>query len=90
LRLSERLTEGTVAANRTVPEKPLTLVTLNVEVAVCPGLILRLLAATVITKSGVVLVENVAVWTVSGTGVGVPFVTVTQTPPVTLVPAQPV
>jgi hypothetical protein len=48
------------------------------------------LVLTAITKSGVVLVENVAIWTVSGTGVGVPFVTVTHAPPVTLVLVQPV
>ena len=90
LRLIDRLVEDIVAASKTVPEKPLTPVTIKVDVAVCPGLMLRLLALTAITKSGVVLVENVAVWTVSGTGVGVPFVSVTHAPPPTLVPVQPV
>lgn len=45
----------------TVPEKPLTLVILRVDVAEEPALIAMLLGLTVITKSGVVPVEKVAV-----------------------------
>jgi hypothetical protein len=80
----------TVAAKFTVPEKLLTLVTLRVDVAEEPAVIVMLLGFAVIVKSGAVLVLKVAVCTVSGTGVAVPFVIVTHVFGETLVLLQPV
>jgi hypothetical protein len=68
----------------------LTLVTVRVEVPVVPWPRLRLLGLVERMKSGVVLVEKTAVWTVSGTDAALPFAMVTQTPPETLVCEQPV
>jgi hypothetical protein len=43
-----------------MPEKPLVLVMLSVDIAEEPGVIVILLGFADITKSGVVLVENMA------------------------------
>ncbi len=80
-----------VAFRLTVPEKLFTLARLSVVVAEEPAIILILLGFNIITKSGVVLVENVAVCTVSGTGLVEPFATVTHVVvPETLLGEQPV
>jgi hypothetical protein len=89
-RLAARFEDDIDAVRLTVPAKPLMLVRLSVVVAVEPGLILRFAGLAAITKSGVVLVEKMAVWMVSGTGFGVPLAIVTQTLGVTLVPEHPV
>jgi hypothetical protein len=73
-----------------MPEKPLTLVMLRVEVAEEPAWMLMLLGLAVIEKSGAVLVAKVAVCTVSGRGVGPPLTIVTHTFGETLVLLQPV
>jgi hypothetical protein len=74
-----------------VPLKPLMLVKVTVEVAHKPAGVVRLEGLAVMEKSGdgAVLLK-VAVWTASGTGPGLPFATVTHTPPLTLVLVQPV
>jgi hypothetical protein len=83
--------DGDIDADRfTVPEKPLTLVTLRVDVAEEPAVIVMLVGFAEIAKSGVVLVLKVAVCTVSGTGWAVPFVIVTHVFGETLVLEQPV
>lgn len=75
----------------TVPAKLLRLVTLTVEGPEAPWVIVIAFGVTVITKSGVVLVENVMVCATSGTGFGVPFATSTQmVVPETLLKEQPV
>jgi hypothetical protein len=79
-----------VAAKFTVPEKPLTLVIMRVEVAEEPAVIVILEGFAEIAKSGVTLVLKVAVCTVSGTGWAVPFVIVTHVFGETLVLEQPV
>ena len=74
-----------------VPLKPLILVKVTVEDAHDPPGVVRLEGLVVMEKSGEgTLLLKVAVWTVSGTGIGVPFATVTHTPPLTLVLVQPV
>ena len=74
-----------------VPLKPLILVKVTVEDAHDPPGVVRLEGLVVMEKSGEgTLLLKVAVWTVSGTGIRVPFATVTHTPPLTLVLAQPV
>lgn len=74
----------------TVPLKPFTLVIVIVENAEDPGATVWDAGLALITKSVPVLVENRALCIVSGTGLGVPFAIVTQTPPGTLVFEQPV
>lgn len=76
--------------NATVPLSPLTLVSVIVELAEEPAGIVRLVGFADIRKSGVLLVEKMAVWTVSRTEVGVPFAMVTHTFGLTLVDEQPV
>lgn len=76
--------------NDTVPANPLTLVMVRVVVADDPWTTLRVVGFAEIVKSGDVLVEKIAVWTVSGTEVGVPFTIVTHVPPDTLLCEQPV
>jgi len=61
LREIGRVAGETVAVKLTVPEKLLTLVMLSVDAAEEPAVIVILLGFTNITKSGVVLVENIAV-----------------------------
>jgi len=73
-----------------VPEKPLTLAMLRVEVAEEPAWMLILLGLAVIEKSGAVLVAKVAVCMVSGTASRLPLVIVTHTFGETLVLMQPV
>jgi len=74
-----------------VPLKPLMLAKVTVDVAHEPGDVVRLAGLGLMEKSGEgALLLKVAVWTVSGTGIGVPFATVTHTPPLTLVLMQPV
>jgi hypothetical protein len=85
LTVTEGPTGETVVASETVPVNPLMLVTAKLEVPVVPWPKLRLLGFAERMKSGVVLVEKTAVWTVSGTDAALPFATVTQTPPETLV-----
>lgn len=80
----------TVEVNATVPEKPLKLVTLRVEVAVEPALIVKVFGNPLIEKSGVVLVLNVAVCAVSESGLTAPLTMETQTLVETLVLEQPV
>jgi len=80
----------TVAVKLTVPEKPLTLVMLRVDVAEEPLVMVILFGVAAIVKSGAVLVLKVAVCTVSGTGVAVPFVIVMHVLGETLVLVQPV
>jgi hypothetical protein len=77
-------------AKLTVPPKLFTLVIVMVDVAEEPALMLRLLGLTLMAKSGVAPVENVAVRTVSGTEVGVPFAMVTHVFGDTLEFVQPV
>jgi len=74
----------------TVPEKPLKLETLRVEVAEEPAWMVMLLGLAAISKSGDVLELNVAVCTVSGRAATPPLVIVTQTFGETLVLLQPV
>ena len=74
-----------------VPLKPLMLAKVRVDVAHEPAGIARLEGLAVMEKSGDgTLLLKLAVPTVSGTGRGVPFATVTHTPPLTLVLVQPV
>jgi len=74
-----------------VPLKPLRLVKVMVDIAHDPVGTVRLEGLAVMEKSGDdAPLLNVAVWTVSGTEMGVPFATVTHTPPLTLVLIQPV
>jgi hypothetical protein len=61
LRETGRVAGETVAAKLTMPEKLLTLVMLSVDAAEDPAVTVILLGFTNITKSGVVLVENIAV-----------------------------
>ena len=78
-----------VATRLIVPAKLLTLVILRVDVPVDPASTVMLLGPIVMTKSGVVLVENVAVSVVAGVGTGVPLAMVTQMFGGTLVFVQP-
>ncbi len=72
--------EGEIEAPRLmVPEKPAMLVTVSVDVAEEPAVIVILIGFADITKSGVVLVENTADSTDSGTAWVVPLAIVTQT-----------
>jgi hypothetical protein len=74
-----------------VPEKPLRLDRVTVEVAEPTHPRVRLEGLAEMEKSGCPApLVNVAAWTISGTGTGVPFAIVTQTPPLTLVFVQPV
>ena len=74
-----------------VPLKPLRLVKVMVDIAHDPVGTVRLEGLAAMEKSGDgAPLLNVAVWTVSGTGMGVPSATVTHTPPPTLVLIQPV
>lgn len=74
-----------------VPVKPLMLVRVMVDAADDPAWIVRLPGLAAMVKSGAgALVLKVAVWTVSGTGVGVPLARVTHVLGGTLVLAQPV
>jgi len=74
-----------------VPLRPLRLANVTVEVPHEPGGIVRLAGPALMEKSGKgALLLNEAAWTVSGTGIVDPFATVTHTPPLTLVLAQPV
>ena len=74
-----------------VPLKPLMLPKVTVDVTHEPGEVVRLVGLALMEKSGEgALLLKVAVWTVSGTGIGVPFATVTHIPPLTLVLMQPV
>ncbi len=61
LTVTGRVAGETASVKLTVPEKLLTLVMLSVDVAEKPAVSVILLAFTDITKSGVVLVENIAV-----------------------------
>lgn len=80
----------TVVASRvTVPANPLILATLIKDVADDPATIVMLLGFAFVAKSGAVLVLNVAVWTVAGTGVAVPLARLTHMFGVTLVLEQP-
>jgi len=75
------------------PGKPFSAVAVIVTVEVAPLSTVTLATGAVIATHVTVppeLSKSVPVWTVSGTGVFVPFDIVTQTPPVTLVPEQPV
>ena len=54
------------------------LVMLSVDVAEKPAVIVILLGFVDSTKSGVMLVENIAVWIASGTALSEPLATVTQ------------
>lgn len=60
-RLNGRPVGDTVAVRLIVPEKPLMLDMMSVDEADEPAVIVRLLGIAAITKSGVVLVEKVAV-----------------------------
>src|SRR5260370_10206703 len=80
----------TAAVRATVPAKLLTLVIVMVDEAEEPALMLRLLGLAVIAKSGAELLENVAVCTLSGSGVGVPLAIVTQGFATLVLPEQPV
>ncbi len=74
-----------------VPLKPLRLAKVMVDVAHEPGDVVRLVGLALMEKSGEgALLLKVAAWTISGTGIGVPFATVTHTPPLTLVLVQPI
>jgi len=73
-----------------VPLKPLRLAKVIVDVAHEPREVVRLVGLALMEKSGEgALLLKVATWTVSGTGIGVPFATVTHIPPLTLVLVQP-
>ena len=74
-----------------VPEKPFTLVRVTVEKAQLPCWITRSDGLMLMVKSGAALVVKVAVSTVSGSGVAVPFTMVTHVVvPDTLLDEQPV
>src|SRR5438445_12313519 len=74
-----------------VPLKPLMLPKVTVDVTHEPGEVVRLVGLALMEKSGKgPLLLKVAVWTVSGTGIGVPFATVTHIPTLTFVVMQPV
>ena len=60
-RLNGKPAGDTVAVRLTIPEKPLTLDMMRVDEADEPAVIVRLLGTAAMTKSGVVLVEKVAV-----------------------------
>lgn len=91
LRVAEGPVGLMVAAKLTVPVKLLILVIVSVDVAEEPGLMLKLLGLEVKTKSGVELVESVAVCTASGTEFGEPFAMSTHVVvPATLLEEQPV
>lgn len=75
----------TLLERATVPVNPPTLVSVIVDEPDEPRLIARLFGLAAIAK-----LELALVGTVSGTGNGVPFATVTQTPLLTLVFVQPV
>ena len=89
-----KVTVGPVGLTATLrvtePVKLLTLVIVTVDVAEEPALMLRLLGLTVVAKSGAELFENVAFWTLSGSGVGVPLAIVTHVFGDTLVFEHPV
>ena len=81
----------TDAVNVMVPLNPLMLVTVTVETAHAPAEIVRLEGVEVTAKSDAgPLLLKVAVWTVAGTGAGVPLAMSTQMLPLTLVPEHPV
>jgi hypothetical protein len=78
-------------ARLTVPVKPLRGATVMVEDPNVPAVVVMATGLGAMEKSGAAtLLPNVAVWAVSGTGIGVPFAIVTHTPPLTLVFEQPV
>src|SRR2546430_9387669 len=62
-----------------MPEKPLMLVRLRANVTEEPAVIVTLLGFVDRTKLGVVMVENMADSIASGTALGEPLATVTQT-----------
>src|SRR2546427_11728248 len=79
LTVTGRVAGDTAAVKLIVPENPLMLAMLSVDVAEDPAVIAILLGFAVRKKSGVVLVENVADSTSSGTAIVEPWATVTQT-----------
>lgn len=85
-----RLLGETLDVRATVPENPLTLITLIREVAEEPTLIAMTLGFAEIEKSGVVPVLKVAACTVSERGLTAPLTMETQTLIETLVLEQPV
>jgi hypothetical protein len=68
----------TVEVRLTVPVKPFSAVTEMIEVPELPAVIDTVVGLAESVNMGIVVVVKVAVWTVSGTGLGVPFATVTQ------------
>lgn len=89
--LTVRFPVRTVVFRLTVPEKLLVLVMLTVDVPEEPAVMVTAFGLVFMTKSGVVLVEKMAVCTVSGTGLVEPLAIVTQrVVPETLVELQPV
>ena len=75
----------------TVPLKPLRLDSVTIEVAEPTHPRVSVDGLAEMEKSGCnTPLLKVAVWTVSGTGIGVPLATVTHAPPLTLVLVQPV
>jgi hypothetical protein len=79
-----------IACKLMVPANPFTLVKLTSEVADDPCIRLMLFGLAPITKSGVVLVVNIAVWMFSDTGVDVPLAMLTHVLGGALVGVQPV
>ena len=79
LRVTGRLGGDTAVVRLTMPAKLLMLVMLRANVAEDPAVIVRLLGFADRTKLGVVTVENMADLTASGTALGEPLATVTQT-----------
>lgn len=76
--------KGARTVDRLMVPANATLVRVIVDVDVELRVIVRLDGLAAIVKSPIVPVVNVAVWTVSGTGVGVPLTIVTQTLGLTL------
>lgn len=58
--MTGRVVGDAVAVKPTVPEKPLMLIMMSVDVAEAPAVMVMLLGIADITKSGVALVENTA------------------------------
>ena len=79
LRVTGRLAGDTEVVKLTMPEKPLMLVRLRANVTEEPAVIVTLLGFVDRTKLGVVMVENMADSIASGTALGEPLATVTQT-----------
>lgn len=69
----------TVVVRLTMPEKLLMLVMLRPNVAEDPAVIVTPLGFADSTKPGTVLVENIALWVVSGTALIEPLAIVMQT-----------